>query len=117
MSAAGAKLWQFTTAGKDVATGWVTAAGAVTSSPAVVTDGAAATLYFGSENGFLFAVSDPTGTLKWRFKTDGPISSSPAASADGLSIYVGSTDMHMYAVSHTGALKVRFGPPGNASSV
>ena len=36
--------------------------------------------------------------MKWRFKTNGPIYASPVVSTDGLSIYVGSADMHMYAI-------------------
>ena len=111
VSATGSKVWQFSTAAKDDATGWVVAAGAVTSSPAVVTDGAAATtVYVGAENGYFFAVDDATGGLKWRFKTDGAIHSSPAVASDGLSLYFGSADMHLYAVSHTWALKVRPSP-------
>ena len=37
----------------------------------------------------------PRGEVKWTYKTDGPINSSPAA-VDGI-VYVGSRDRHVYA--------------------
>jgi inhibitor of cysteine peptidase len=47
------------------------------------------------------------GALKWRFKTDGQIVSSPAISADG-TVYVGSEDNYFYAINRDGSLKWRF---------
>lgn len=44
------------------------------------------------------------GSLKWKFKTDGIIDSSPAVSPDG-TIYVGSSDYFLYAIRKDGALK------------
>jgi len=47
------------------------------------------------------------GALKWRFKTDGQIVSSPAIAADG-TVYVGSEDNYFYAINRDGSLKWRF---------
>ena len=47
------------------------------------------------------------GTLKWRFQTGGWIRSSPAIGQDG-TIYVGSYDYNLYALSPDGTLKWRF---------
>ena len=48
----------------------------VESSPAIGSDGI---IYFGSYDGYLYAVEDNGnhGLLKWKFKTDGPIDGSP----------------------------------------
>ena len=42
----------------------------------------------GSEDYYLYAIN-PDGLLKWKYKTDGEIYSSPAIGSDG-TIYVGS---------------------------
>ena len=55
-------LWRFATDGP------------VLSSPAVI-DGRA---YFGSDDGFLYAVDINTGAEAWRFRTGGAVRSSPA---------------------------------------
>lgn len=76
--------------------------GEITSSPAVGKDG---TIYFGSEDGRLYALR-PDGTAKWSLDTDGPITSSPAISDDG-TVYVTSwgSDRSIYAVSLEGSVK------------
>jgi M6 family metalloprotease-like protein len=48
----------------------------------------------------------PTG-LKWKFKTEGVVESSPAVASDG-TIYVGSADTYLYAVKPDGSLKWQF---------
>jgi outer membrane protein assembly factor BamB len=48
----------------------------------------------------------PPGTLKWRYQTGGMIYSSPAISTNG-TIYVGSNDSYLYAVSEDGVLRWR----------
>jgi len=45
--------------------------------------------------------------LKWKFKTDGEIYSSPAIGSDG-TIYVGSNDGYLYAINPDGTLKWKF---------
>jgi len=47
------------------------------------------------------------GTLKWKFKTEGGIDSSPAIGQDG-TIYVGSDDGNLYAINPNGTLKWKF---------
>jgi len=50
--------------------------GPIQASPAV----SGGTVYFGSDDYFVYAVDAVTGKEKWRFKTDGPIHSSPTIS-------------------------------------
>ena len=47
---------------------------------------------------------NPSGTLKWKYKTGGSIWSSPAIGSDG-TIYVGSWDGNLYAINPVGTLK------------
>lgn len=64
----------------------------VDSSPAI----SGGIVYFGSDEGHLYAVDIKTGQEKWRFKTEDEVSSSPAIS--GGIVYFGSRDHHLYAV-------------------
>ena len=52
--------------------------------------GADGTIYVGSWDGKLYAIS-PYGTLKWSYTTGGSVRSAPALGADG-TVYVGSED-------------------------
>lgn len=72
----------------------------VNSTPAIGDDG---TIYIGSEDGLLYAVS-PSGNLIWSFPTSGGINASPAIGSDG-TIYFGSTDGNAYAVNPNGTLR------------
>ncbi|GAB6162858.1 hypothetical protein JCM12298_20180 [Desulfothermus naphthae] len=47
------------------------------------------------------------GTLKWKFKTEDSITSSPTIGGDG-TIYVGSKDNYLYAINPDGTLKWKF---------
>ena len=81
--------------------------GQVVSSPAVVGD----TVYVGSNDRNLYAVSLTDGTLKWKFKTESRVSSSPAV-ADGV-VYFLSYDGNFYAVdAATGKAKWKFATEG-----
>ncbi|MBU1651627.1 M6 family metalloprotease domain-containing protein, partial [bacterium] len=51
--------------------------------------------------------STPQTGLKWKFKTDGMVESSPALGSDG-TIYVGSQDGYLYAVNPDGTQKWKF---------
>jgi outer membrane protein assembly factor BamB len=62
------------------------------SSPAVA-DGK---VYFGLDNGYVYALDAFTGDLVWSYKTEGAVQSSPAIS-DGL-LFVGSNDGNLYAI-------------------
>ena len=63
------------------------------------------TIYVGSWDTYLYAIN-PDGTLKWKFKTDG-IVSSPTVSIGG-TIYVGSFDYYLYAINPDGTQKWKF---------
>lgn len=61
-------------------------------------------VYFGSEDGNLYALDAQTGKLKWRYQTGDSIYSSPTV-ANGM-VYFGSHDNKLYAVdAATGELK------------
>ena len=73
------------------------------SSPVVVGD----SVYFGSGDGRLYAVSTSDGSLRWTFEAKDVIHASPAY-ADGV-LYVGSWDSFLYAVdAKTGRERWRF---------
>lgn len=78
----------------------------VESSPALGSDG---TIYFGSYDSCLYAVTDDGthGTLKWKFRTNGPIDCSPTVDADGI-VYFGSRDSTVYALYPDGSIKWTF---------
>lgn len=68
--------------------------GLVLSSPATTADGS--TVYITSKDGNLYAISDQ-GKLKWKFRTQNEIDSSPKVGIDG-TIYVASQDTNLYAL-------------------
>lgn len=77
--------------------------GPVLSSPAIA-DGV---VFFGSEDGLLYAVDQQTGQQKWKFQTKGAVSSSPAVE-NGV-VYFGSFDGRFYALdANSGSLKWQF---------
>jgi outer membrane protein assembly factor BamB len=53
-------------------------------------------VYFGCDDGHLYALQIATGKELWKFKTGGAIESSPCL-ADG-AVYVGSDDACLYAI-------------------
>ena len=64
-------------------------------------------VYFGSTDGFLYALQAKSGKLNWKFKTEGGIYSSPAIH-DGM-IFFGSVDGYLYALNlKDGALAWKF---------
>jgi outer membrane protein assembly factor BamB len=83
--------------------------------PVTVADGV---VYFGSDQGGVYALDARTGVKRW-FAPTGPVLSSPAV-ADGL-VYFGSQDQHIYAVdAATGAERWAFptgGPVRSSPSV
>jgi outer membrane protein assembly factor BamB len=84
-----------------------TTANYAASSPAIGFDG---TIYFGSSNGNLYAVS-PEGRKKWQYHTNGQIDDSPAVGKDG-NIYFGSFDNSLYALKPDGNLLWTFPTAG-----
>lgn len=76
------------------------------SSPAVYAKGNDLTICFGSSDGFMYAV-DKDGRLKWKFKTNGIIRSTPVFYNN--KVYFGSWDTYVYAVDiANGALVWKF---------
>src|SRR5207247_10124660 len=69
----------------------------VTSSPALAL--VSSTIYVGSNDRYLYALSMTTGTLRWRYLAGGQVSSSPAV-ADGR-VFFGSKDRTVYALGAT----------------
>ncbi|MEK6558689.1 MAG: PQQ-binding-like beta-propeller repeat protein, partial [Planctomycetota bacterium] len=53
--------------------------------------------------------------VKWIFQTDGPVTSSPAIGEDG-TIYFGSKDKKLYAITRNGELKWAFETQGEVES-
>ena len=85
------------------------------SSPAIGPDG---TIYIGCQDRNVYAVN-PDGSEKWAFATGAAVQSSPAISPDGSTIYVGSWDDKLYAITAaTGqaAWTTPFGAPGQFRS-
>jgi len=72
------------------------------SSPLVLADGS---ILFGA-GAELYSITSE-GVENWRYATDGVINSSPAASSSG-TIYIGSDDQHLHAVSPTGGMLWKF---------
>ena len=64
-------------------------------------------VYFGSGDGYVYAVDAASGTLRWKYQTGDVIHASPAIAA-GV-VYIGSWDSWFYALdAATGTLKWRF---------
>jgi outer membrane protein assembly factor BamB len=68
-------------------------------------------IYFGGEDGNVYALDSETGRQIWKTKTRGPVSATPAISNNTL--YVGSYDGNFYALNtENGALKWKFATGG-----
>src|SRR5574337_1081606 len=61
------------------------------------------------------SISVQKPSLKWSFQTNGPVTSSPAIGADG-TIYFGSQDKKLYAITRDGKLKWTFETQGEIES-
>lgn len=85
----------------------------VDSSPALSRDDS--TVYVGSWDNAVLALSSNSGELLWKFATDSLVYASPAVAADG-TIYVGSSDGQLYALAPGGALKWEFEVGGELDS-
>ncbi len=81
-------------------------------------------VYVGSDDGNLYALDAASGTLKWKYKTKGPIHSSPATFGD--IVFVGSDDGNLYALdaasgtlrwNYTTGKKIRSSPAVSSSVV
>ena len=66
------------------------------SSPIINSDEGNLTVYFGSSDGNLYSVDAHTGSLKWKFKTNGVVHTSPTLYKG--KVYIGSWDTFVYAI-------------------
>jgi outer membrane protein assembly factor BamB len=82
------------------------------SSPVIGPDG---TIYIGSDNEYLYAISPNDGSVKWGFLTHGDIVSTPAIGYDG-TIHVVSEDGYLYAIQSDGILRWKYLIHGNITS-
>jgi outer membrane protein assembly factor BamB len=77
------------------------------SSPVVYKDAKSASVLFGSSDGNVYSLDVKKGSLNWKFKTDGPIHSTPVL--DKNTLYIGSWDAKLYAINcKTGKEKWKF---------
>lgn len=53
-------------------------------------------LYIGCQDGHMYVLR-PDMSIHWKATTEGPILTKPTVSRDGLTVYVGSSDMNLYA--------------------
>jgi outer membrane protein assembly factor BamB len=68
-------------------------------------------VFFGSDDGNVYAVDAASGRQLWKHATRGPVAASPAVEGD--TVYVGSYDGHFYALNaRTGALRWKFATGG-----
>ena len=68
-------------------------------------------IFFGSDDGNVYAVDAKTGRQVWRHTTGGPVPSTPAIGGDTL--YIGSYDGKFYALNaRTGAMRWKFATDG-----
>lgn len=68
-------------------------------------------IYFGGDDGNIYAVNSDTGTQVWKYATRGPVPASPAV-VNGI-LYVGSYDGKFYALdTKTGLAKWKFATEG-----
>jgi len=79
------------------------AGGAIYSCPAIDTNWSREAIYFGGDDGYLYALSLDS-LFKWKYKTNYWVYSSPAVASDG-TIYVGSDDGYLYAINSDGTIK------------
>ena len=57
------------------------------------------TVYMGNRNGYVYAVNATTGGFVWKYKTNGRINFSIAASSDNSTVYAVSNDTYAYALN------------------
>lgn len=77
------------------------------SSPVINLEEKNPSVYFGSSDGNVYALNALTGELKWKFKANGSIHSSPVLYKN--SLYIGSWDANLYALDvETGKERWRF---------
>jgi len=76
----------------------------LTSTPGVDNAG---NIYIGSQDKHLYGIN-PDGSLKWKYRTGGPISSGVNFDFSGANIITGSLDGYIYCISREGKIKWKF---------
>ena len=70
----------------------------------VISDGS---IYFGSTDGFLYALNKEDGSLLWKLQAQGAITASPAVA--GTSVFIVSRDHYLYSINkYSGKLNWKF---------
>ena|GEM_PF-3215974 len=77
--------------------------GSIYSCPAIDANWSREAIYFGSDDGYLYALSLDS-LFKWKYKTNDWVHTSPAVDSYG-TIYVGSDDGYLYAINPDGTIK------------
>jgi outer membrane protein assembly factor BamB len=91
-------LWQFPASGQKHRNGKDVKINAIYTTPVLSPSTASqSTVYIGGYDGYVYAVDMANGSLRWEFKTDGPIIGSLLFERD--TVYAASTDGNVYAVS------------------
>lgn len=86
-----------------------TAGGHIDSNPVIADN----VMYFGSYDGYLYALNPVDGTLKWKYNTTDAIINSKAVVSNGV-VYIGSRSGFLYAINTTdGTLKWKIAPDAN----
>ena len=80
-------------------------------SPALSADGA--TLFVGTNDGYIYALKYTDGSVAWRFKTGDAVESPPTLSSDGATLFVGSNDKNVYALNASTGSQVWKSPTGD----
>lgn len=66
-------------------------------------------VFFGCEDMYVYGVDTRDGSRKWRYLTNGPISSSPVVCETSDNVYVGSWDGYLYALTKvSGSVRWKF---------
>ncbi len=101
----GNQIWKFRTGGEN----WYRETGIegamdnlwdyFLSSPVIYKDDKQASVLFGSSDGNVYSLDAKKGSLNWKFKTNGPIHSTPVI--DKNILYIGGWDANLYAINCT----------------
>lgn len=86
----------------------VTLGSSVDGCPAIAPDG---TIYVGTDLGELLALSAVDRSIRFRFRTEGPIRTTPTILPNGVVVF-GSDDRHVYGVASDGSLSFRVATEG-----
>src|SRR5262249_37283457 len=84
--------------------------GPIISTPAVAGDA----VYFGSQDGYVYALGATDGKLRWKYRTDADVLSSPSV-VNGV-VYIGSQDKYLHALDGAAGFAYWRGLAGDADA-